>query len=263
MTSFFANDKALGFSVITANRPFHLFAEEPKSRAEFLRVLASAKEIKVKPTLCEADVQRANSINSVAETCIDEVSWHDNKRKYCLLNGTIVKIKVIPYAESEYDAVAVYEHKKRRNKSASKISAQNPFSVHSLEDEVKILNAKGNDVRHCSDMYKPSNAAIKAGLYIPDNGKLISQQAVGLKIATDKNKRSKSEMGTMKGAMSACKQVRFPRRNMLKRARKLDANKKFEYVWCIISVSYTHLRAHETGRNLVCRLLLEKKKKKK
>src|SRR5665213_155530 len=25
----------------------------------------------------------------------------------------------------------------------------------------------------------------------------------------------------------------------------------------IISVSYTHLRAHETGRNLVCRLLLE------
>ena len=28
-----------------------------------------------------------------------------------------------------------------------------------------------------------------------------------------------------------------------------------------MSVSYTHLRAHETGRNLVCRLLLEKKKK--
>ena len=31
----------------------------------------------------------------------------------------------------------------------------------------------------------------------------------------------------------------------------------------IIPVSYTHLRAHETGRNLVCRLLLEKKKKNK
>ena len=30
-----------------------------------------------------------------------------------------------------------------------------------------------------------------------------------------------------------------------------------------VPVSYTHLRAHETGRNLVCRLLLEKKKKKK
>ena len=28
----------------------------------------------------------------------------------------------------------------------------------------------------------------------------------------------------------------------------------------IPTVSYTHLRAHETGRNLVCRLLLEKKK---
>ena len=29
------------------------------------------------------------------------------------------------------------------------------------------------------------------------------------------------------------------------------------------SVSYTHLRAHETKANLVCRLLLEKKKNKK
>ena len=28
-----------------------------------------------------------------------------------------------------------------------------------------------------------------------------------------------------------------------------------------ITVSYTHLRAHETKANLVCRLLLEKKKK--
>ena len=29
------------------------------------------------------------------------------------------------------------------------------------------------------------------------------------------------------------------------------------------AVSYTHLRAHETRHDLVCRLLLEKKKKKK
>ena len=36
------------------------------------------------------------------------------------------------------------------------------------------------------------------------------------------------------------------------------ANTGGEYVK---PVSYTHLRAHETGRNLVCRLLLEKKKK--
>ena len=29
----------------------------------------------------------------------------------------------------------------------------------------------------------------------------------------------------------------------------------------VVSVSYTHLRAHETVLDLVCRLLLEKKKK--
>src|SRR5450759_5550089 len=32
---------------------------------------------------------------------------------------------------------------------------------------------------------------------------------------------------------------------------------------CSLPVSYTHLRAHETRHDLVCRLLLEKKKKKK
>ena len=37
-----------------------------------------------------------------------------------------------------------------------------------------------------------------------------------------------------------------------------DIPGSYEYM----PVSYTHLRAHETGRNLVCRLLLEKKKKK-
>eukprot|EP00657_Telonema_sp_P-1_P007310 TRINITY_DN270_c0_g1_i1.p1 TRINITY_DN270_c0_g1~~TRINITY_DN270_c0_g1_i1.p1 ORF type:complete len:110 (-),score=34.19 TRINITY_DN270_c0_g1_i1:42-371(-) len=33
-------------------------------------------------------------------------------------------------------------------------------------------------------------------------------------------------------------------------------------VLCVDTVSYTHLRAHETVLDLVCRLLLEKKKKK-
>ncbi|WDT36821.1 hypothetical protein PVA38_11390 [Streptococcus pneumoniae D39] len=36
----------------------------------------------------------------------------------------------------------------------------------------------------------------------------------------------------------------------------------FETLFKTKSVSYTHLRAHETVLDLVCRLLLEKKKKK-
>ena len=40
------------------------------------------------------------------------------------------------------------------------------------------------------------------------------------------------------------------------RALAISNNKEL----LISPVSYTHLRAHETGRNLVCRLLLEKKK---
>src|SRR5678816_2390639 len=35
----------------------------------------------------------------------------------------------------------------------------------------------------------------------------------------------------------------------------------FDAAYSVVSVSYTHLRAHETPEHLVCRLLLEKKKK--
>ena len=42
--------------------------------------------------------------------------------------------------------------------------------------------------------------------------------------------------------------------------KKQDGGWQFPKALEIVTVSYTHLRAHETGRNLVCRLLLEKKK---
>src|SRR5678809_193870 len=37
-----------------------------------------------------------------------------------------------------------------------------------------------------------------------------------------------------------------------------SGDQPISFSWTSIPVSYTHLRAHETGRNLVCRLLLEK-----
>ena len=46
--------------------------------------------------------------------------------------------------------------------------------------------------------------------------------------------------------------------------KKADAFCCFGFIEgvCVQPVSYTHLRAHETRHDLVCRLLLEKKKKK-
>ena len=42
-----------------------------------------------------------------------------------------------------------------------------------------------------------------------------------------------------------------------------QAIKSYRMRMAVGAVSYTHLRAHETLRYLVCRLLLEKKKEKK
>src|SRR5450756_2924304 len=53
-------------------------------------------------------------------------------------------------------------------------------------------------------------------------------------------------------------------RNILLR-KPLYTPSFFSFLPCLIAripVSYTHLRAHETRHDLVCRLLLEKKKKK-
>eukprot|EP00825_Cyclidium_porcatum_P009044 TRINITY_DN14549_c0_g1_i2.p4 TRINITY_DN14549_c0_g1~~TRINITY_DN14549_c0_g1_i2.p4 ORF type:complete len:106 (+),score=31.78 TRINITY_DN14549_c0_g1_i2:174-491(+) len=41
-----------------------------------------------------------------------------------------------------------------------------------------------------------------------------------------------------------------------------NSNNDLEVYYQLEPVSYTHLRAHETRHDLVCRLLLEKKKKK-
>src|SRR5450759_1979894 len=46
-------------------------------------------------------------------------------------------------------------------------------------------------------------------------------------------------------------------------AQQIQAEKKFGVENPLYTVSYTHLRAHETRHDLVCRLLLEKKKQKK
>ena len=49
--------------------------------------------------------------------------------------------------------------------------------------------------------------------------------------------------------------------NRIKRAIKTSELRSFASARTGFPVSYTHLRAHETGAYLVCRLLLEKKNK--
>ena len=46
--------------------------------------------------------------------------------------------------------------------------------------------------------------------------------------------------------------------SLVERLKREGSNSKADVI--LLAVSYTHLRAHETKANLVCRLLLEKKK---
>ena len=77
------------------------------------------------------------------------------------------------------------------------------------------------------------------------------EEALGYKALIDEHGFSQEEVATSVG------KSRPAIANSLRILKLPDS--VLEYVK---PVSYTHLRAHETGRNLVCRLLLEKKKKK-
>src|SRR5678809_1712810 len=98
---------------------------------------------------------------------------------------------------------------------------------------------------------------------VPSTGLLTGPAELGARTACDDviRRTTQHEVGARLAQLGTIKQhadevdlgvVATARDAMLKRQRADSVAVK--------AVSYTHLRAHETGRNLVCRLLLEKKK---
>ena len=74
-----------------------------------------------------------------------------------------------------------------------------------------------------------------------------------------------NEEQVVDGKMKNCQELDYPKEKLhivwVTDGSNDRTNEKLKaYPDVTLSVSYTHLRAHETGRNLVCRLLLEKKK---
>ena len=67
---------------------------------------------------------------------------------------------------------------------------------------------------------------------------------------------------TAKGMISFLKQTKSGRATFLP-LNSIKNAQEFRQKEALKAVSYTHLRAHETRHDLVCRLLLEKKKNKK
>ena len=72
---------------------------------------------------------------------------------------------------------------------------------------------------------------------------------------------SKSSLYRKIKAITGLSPVEFIRNIRLKQGMNMLKNKSVTVSEVAYAVSYTHLRAHETRHDLVCRLLLEKKKK--
>src|SRR5665648_312796 len=84
--------------------------------------------------------------------------------------------------------------------------------------------------------------------------KSIKQRAYGVDLYL--SNRSLADLGVIVQTPSNVE--RYPNPYSLLKQALAQIETKYDFI--IIAVSYTHLRAHETRHDLVCRLLLEKKK---
>ena len=106
-------------------------------------------------------------------------------------------------------------------------------------DEQRTETAK----KEALDNYAWANGVVQSGQKIIDRGEIVDKETYNILESLRKESIQRSEsIGQKRLILTG--QILFVSIFML----------------CFMPVSYTHLRAHETGRNLVCRLLLEKKK---
>mgnify|MGYP003380489466 CR=1 FL=1 len=96
---------------------------------------------------------------------------------------------------------------------------------------------------------RDSNGAIVTG---PERWHLVADKLLGAQVPP-----------TLTGVLQARVDSLPPREKLTLQQASVIGVAFWDQALAAIAVSYTHLRAHETVLDLVCRLLLEKKKSKK
>lgn len=137
MTNFFANDRALGFTVITSNRPFHLFALDSETRFSFLQAFSRVVQIPSRPQCAPEPLRQplrrvsSRATETTAASCLEEIPLPEDakpKRRYCLLSMSRPKVRIVPYMngtmKESFDSVARAEPVSIGQRNASASSAK-------------------------------------------------------------------------------------------------------------------------------------------
>ena len=103
----------------------------------------------------------------------------------------------------------------------------------------------------------PSNSKIKKGQYYKDKTGSKNIRKVNV-YRWDPSKNENPRIDTYEVDMDNCPSKVLDILNKIK--NEIDPTLAYRRSCAHGAVSYTHLRAHETEADLVCRLLLEKKK---
>src|SRR5659263_784853 len=133
------------------------------------------------------------------------------------------------------------------------------FKLKQINDKFKIIK-KGDTVVDLGaapggwlQVAKELSGGIVVGVDILDIEEIIGVDVIKGDIRLDKTiEKIKEKIKSDKADVVICDA-----------APNLSGSWNYDHARSIDPVSYTHLRAHETRHDLVCRLLLEKKKKKK
>eukprot|EP00826_Nyctotherus_ovalis_P009287 TRINITY_DN12446_c0_g1_i6.p1 TRINITY_DN12446_c0_g1~~TRINITY_DN12446_c0_g1_i6.p1 ORF type:complete len:256 (-),score=34.37 TRINITY_DN12446_c0_g1_i6:79-846(-) len=252
MTNFFVNDRALGFTVITSNRPFHLFALDPETRFSFLQAFSLVTQIPSRPAHVGAEplrqpLRRVNSMatETTAASCIDEISLPEDtkpKRRYCILSMSRPKVRIVPYMngamKESFDSVASAEPMsvKQRNASASSTRRHGQLNQ-SINVPFTVELGKKSGASPCKEEIKivKLNKQTKERI-MKEEVKLEGiKNMKGWEDTRSKEDSNKEERHVHSNS-TARQPYRRPRRfsnGATKRKAKLSCTQDcFEYAWC-------------------------------
>jgi len=264
MTKHFANDKSLGFTVITNNRPFHLFSENQETRFLFLQAFSCINTIPVRPKISELEkfanspqkrefLNRMNSAISTtdAETNagnttndenykIEEINIRNEikpQQKRFVLRNSKQKIKIIPYKNgvSAHDveavAIAIIRNNRSKNSNYSSPTKQSPeknraLSVSMRQESPYIAVEPNPTMQNFSDILNQSK--------IPQKSSEDSIQKFN-EILNSKSKLDKSYQSAIKPTKNYHKYNKVINYTTAKKQNKPIENKEkndnFDYFW--------------------------------
>ena len=259
LTNYFLNEKALGFTVVTNNRPFHLFAINPETRLSFLKAFCLIDEIPSKPKIldtgisrqCLSSLQHLRRVNSIttettAASCLEEIpmSSEVKPRRYCLSTKGRPKVKIVPYLNNAmkdtFDSVSRAESSTRSIKRLEhfNLSMNIPFAIDVIpkttthKGELKFVKLNKQTKEQISSEKKAKPNEELSNIKREDIVNIKTTHEHNLSIQKEEQSRAERHVRSNSSARQSYRRPkRFSRGAIRRKANLSSIQDDFEHIW--------------------------------